>query len=69
MTHHDAHAYTLGWNACMAGEDGRFTNPYERRTDLAYAWNHGFLDAMDAEDNEEPRPETAGYLNRQAMGA
>jgi hypothetical protein len=61
MSMSEASAYKEGWIACMAGEDGRYTNPYKQRTDLAYAWNHGFLDAMEAEENEEPQPATAGY--------
>lgn len=56
-----AEAYAAGWRACFNGEDGRFTNPNERRGDNAYAWDHGFLDAMEAEDGEIPEPETAGY--------
>jgi hypothetical protein len=47
----------------MDGEDGRFTNPCPRRSDEAYAWDHGFLDAMEAEDDDEqPLPaEWLGY--------
>lgn len=58
----EAQAYIDGWNACMSGEDGRFTNPHPSRTDAAYAWNHGFLTAMEAEDGELPEPECAGYV-------
>lgn len=64
MRNLEAQAYIDGWRACMAGQDGRFTNPHERHTDVAYAWNHGFLDAMEAEDSEEPQPETAGYARQ-----
>jgi hypothetical protein len=62
-----AQAYVDGWKACFAGEDGRYTNPYNRGyeraavPDMQYTWSHGFLDAMEAEDGEEPLPETAGY--------
>lgn len=61
-----ANAYTLGWQACFNGEDGRFTNPYSSsaaygESEQAYAWTHGFLDAMEAEDGEQPEPSTAGY--------
>ena len=54
-------AYIAGWSACMAGEDGRFTNPFPRTSANAYAWNAGFLDAMEAEDNETPEPDCAGF--------
>lgn len=53
--------YISGWQACFSGEDGRFTNPYPRRSEEAYAWDHGFLDAMEAEENEQPEPTCAGY--------
>lgn len=36
----EAAAYVLGWNACMAGEDGRYTNP-QHDHDTAYAWSCG----------------------------
>lgn len=48
-------AYCAGWRACMAGADGRYlaeTIPVGER----YEWEHGFLDAMDAEDGEQPDP-------------
>ena len=60
----EAEAYTEGWKACMRGEDGRFTNPYPLAIDTEYqhiAWCHGFLDAMEAEDDDEPEPGCAGY--------
>jgi hypothetical protein len=60
----EAQAYIKGWNACMAGCDGRysFDRPGDGNTDaLKYAWTHGFLDAMEAEDGEEPEPACAGY--------
>lgn len=56
-----AQAYKDGWEACFAGMDGRFSNPHPARSELSYAWNHGFLDAMEAEDGESPEPSTAGY--------
>jgi hypothetical protein len=55
-----AEAYTAGWNACMAGCDGRYW-PERLDTDTGYAWKHGWLDAMEAEDGEEPEPHWAGY--------
>lgn len=55
-------AYIDGWHACDAGLDGRFVNPHPRPSDISYAWTHGFLDAMEAEeDGEIPEPECAGY--------
>jgi hypothetical protein len=57
----EAQAYIDGWHACMNGEDGRFTNPHPFRTDTNYAWSAGFLDAMEAEDDEEPEPWCAGF--------
>lgn len=67
----EASAYCEGWRAAMAGEDGRFTNPYGQSVclprsvpandELAYAWNAGFLDAFEAEDGEEPEPDSAGF--------
>ena len=59
----EAAAYTEGWTACMAGEDGRYTNPHPRQSAAAYAWDAGFLDAMEAEDGEMPEPECAGFGN------
>jgi len=56
-----ANAYCLGWQACLDGLDGRFVNPYPRRTDESYAWEHGFLNAMESEEGEQPEPECAGY--------
>ena len=51
-----AKAYVEGWDAC-------FANPYPRHSEEACAWEHGFLDAMEAEDWEAdcPQPEAAGY--------
>ena len=57
----EAQAYVTGWRACMAGEDGRYTNPYSDQHPNRYAWDHGFLDAMDAEDGEQPEPACHGY--------
>lgn len=56
-----AQAYCAGWFACFRGEDGRYTNPNARHSEASYAWDHGFLDAMDAEDGEAAQPETCGY--------
>jgi hypothetical protein len=55
-------AYVQGWRACEANEDGRFTNPHPRKSDLADAWNVGFTDCMEAEYGDEPDPACAGYL-------
>ena len=60
----EAQAYTNGWRACMAGIDGRYVPLAEygyTSEELRYAWTHGFLDAMEAEDVEEPEPACAGY--------
>lgn len=63
-------AYILGWKACMAGEDGRYTNPHlgmtvlnlaHRPDALKRAWDCGWQDAMEAEDGEEPEPQCAGF--------
>ena len=56
--HTEAQAYSAGWDACMNGVDDRYvTSVIEHRN----AWLHGWLDAMDAEDGEEPIPEAVGY--------
>ena len=60
-----ANAYIEGWNACMRGEDGRYTNPYAPPKEPVFhdkhaAWSCGFLDAMDAEDGEQPDPHALG---------
>lgn len=57
--------YVDGWNAGMKGEDGRYTNPHKPPSmpdfrDPHVVWCTGFLDAMEAEDGEQPQPETAG---------
>ncbi len=60
----EARAYVNGWNACMAGVDGRYVLLVEdgyTTEELRYAWTHGFLDAMEAEDGEEPEPACHGY--------
>jgi hypothetical protein len=57
----EAQAYIAGWKACFNGEDGRFTNPFPRHSATEYAWTHGFLDAMEATDDETPEPACAGY--------
>jgi hypothetical protein len=54
-------AYCQGWQACCEGKDGRYANPYERRSPEAEAWDRGFLDAMEAEEGAQPEPEAAGY--------
>lgn len=69
----EAQAYIEGWNARFRGEDTRYTSPFngawKTRDDpsgkLQYAWTHGALDAMEAEDGEEPEPGTAGYHNEE----
>jgi hypothetical protein len=57
----EAQAYIDGWHACFSGEDGRFTNPYNPRSAIAYAWRSGFIDAMAAPDDEKPEPDCAGF--------
>lgn len=57
----EAQSYVAGWQACMAGVDGRYASQAGRNEDERYAWTHGFLDAMEAEDGEQPEPECAGY--------
>jgi hypothetical protein len=59
MTLYDA--YLAGWNACLAGVDGRywFTRPeeIEREASLRRAWCIGWEHAFDREDDdEEPLP-------------
>ena len=54
-------AYREGWHACLCGVDGRywFTRPddVEREPVLRRAWNLGWNDAFDREDDdEEPLP-------------
>lgn len=56
----EADAYVLGWKACMAGEDGRYTNP-QRDPMTDGAWRCGWQDAMEAEDGEQPEPQCAGF--------
>lgn len=53
-------AYMASWRACMAGVDGRYL-PEGVDRETGYAWTHGWLDAMEAEDGEEPEPACAGY--------
>jgi hypothetical protein len=57
----EAQAYVDGWNACFNGEDGRFTNPHKNDDALNYAWDYGFLDASEADENDAPHPECVGY--------
>jgi hypothetical protein len=57
----EAQAYCEGWCEVMAGADPRFCNPYIRESKENYAWNHGALDAMEAEDGDLPEPACAGY--------
>ena len=57
-------AYIAGWNAVMSGADPRYSNPHGHSKDnesLAYAWTHGALDAMEADDGEVPQPEAHDY--------
>ena len=54
-------AYIAGWSTCMAGGDGRywFNRPEECNGEdraLQIAFNMGFGDAFDAEDDEAPLP-------------
>jgi hypothetical protein len=57
----NARAYIAGWHAVMAGADPRYCCPYDIKSDEAYAWTTGTLDAMEAEDGERPEPACAGY--------
>lgn len=61
----EAQAYINGWNACMAGCDGRYMPESSSNgplsADQRYAWIHGFEDAMEAEDGEELEPACVGY--------
>jgi len=56
-------AYSAGWMCVMSGADPRYCNPFDRKAmpKSNYAWDHGALDAMEAEDGEEPDPKSAGY--------
>lgn len=55
-----AQAYVAGWEACMAGVDGRYHDP-DASEEVNYAWYAGFLDAIETEDDEEPEPACAGF--------
>ncbi len=58
----DSQAYRDGWQCCLDGGDGRFLNPHAKDSPERYAWDHGFLDAMEREEDDEPcEPECAGY--------
>lgn len=63
----EAQCYIAGWKACMNGVDGRYAStfgydePYRITDTHRYAWEHGFLDAMEADDDEQPEPSCAGY--------
>jgi hypothetical protein len=39
----------------------RFTNPHPSGSQIQHAWDAGFLDAMEAEDGEQPEPQCAGF--------
>lgn len=60
----EATAYRNGWHACMAGVDGRYVplaeNGYTTE-EARYAWTAGWLDAMEADDDEDPEPACAGF--------
>jgi hypothetical protein len=60
-----AEAYSAGWRACMAGCDARYmpesSSGGPLSEDVRYAWIAGFNDAMEAEDDEEPEPDAAGF--------
>lgn len=49
----------------MAGCDGRYMPESQTggplSKELRYAWISGFTDAMEADDDEEPEPECAGF--------
>jgi hypothetical protein len=61
----EAQAYVDGWRTCTSGWiDGRYVPLAElgyTTEELRSAWTTGFLDAMEAEDGEEPEPACAGY--------
>jgi hypothetical protein len=54
----ESEAYVAGWNACMNSVDARAVRAAIQRRN---AWLHGWLDALEADDDEEPCPEAAGY--------
>jgi hypothetical protein len=59
-------AYLAGWNACLAGVDGRywFTRPEEceREPHLRRCWQRGWSDAFDREEDDE-QPEDEEWLS------
>lgn len=60
----EAQSYISGWNACMDSVDGRYVPLADHgyaTEELRYAWMHGWLDAMEAEDGEGPEPACVGY--------
>ena len=57
----ESEAYIVGWNSVMAGEDARgglrFARQYANNDrSISDAWTAGALDAMEAEDDEQPEP-------------
>jgi hypothetical protein len=61
-----AEAYIAGWNAVMNGADARYGMIFAQEhansdPQISYAWTHGALDAMEAEDGEQPEPSCVGY--------
>jgi len=61
----EAQAYEAGWAANRAGIDARYCGPtltaegYSE--DDKYAWLAGWLDAMEADDDETCEPDAAGF--------
>jgi hypothetical protein len=55
--------YAQQFVAHLGGAPAKFhdSSAYQINKELAGAWTHGWLDAMEAEDGEEPEPECAGY--------
>lgn len=60
-----AKEYREGWQYCLDGgddDDGRFMIPHVRYSEKSYAWNHGFMDCMEREEDDKVcEPECAGY--------
>jgi hypothetical protein len=63
----EAQAYREGWQHCLAGNDIRWGNPYRNDSRLGYAFDHGALDCMEREDdNDTCEPARVGYHEESA---
>ena len=51
--------YVRGWNACLAGVDGR-SCPYPPRTENSAQWNYGWQDCIDDGYDDPQRTEYEG---------